>query len=236
MRARFLVFSSVATALLLAACAGDKPSGQEAPLSTTTSPTTTATTVFVDETGSVREVFDRYKRAILSSDGAAAVQLVTRGSLDHYERLRVMAMEAGPDEIRRSSISDRMMIGMLRLRLSRGTLAGMSGRDLCRHAVEQGWIGREGTLSSDIGEVHVSGTEAAAVAVVNGSPTPLRFQFLKEDGNWKFDLAALIRVVDATLPQVARQAGMSEDEFILESLELATGQPVTEAVWERPSA
>ena len=234
MRARFLFPSSVAVALLLAACAGDRPSGHEAPLSTTTSASTT--TVFFDETGSVRQVFDRYKAAILSSDGAAAVQLVTRGSLDHYERLRVMAMEAGPDEIRRSSISDRMMIGMLRLRVSRDTLAGMSGRDLCRHAVEQGWIGREGTLSSDIGEIHVSGDEAAAVAVVNGSPTPLRFRFLKEDASWKFDLAALIRVVDATLPQVARQAGMSEDEFILESLELATGQPVTEEVWEKPAA
>jgi hypothetical protein len=57
--------------------------------------------------------------------------------------------------------------------------------------VNQGWIGENSVLESDIGQAKVFGNDASAEYVMSGKPKPLKYRFTKEDGKWKVDLTTI---------------------------------------------
>jgi len=184
-----------------------------------------------DQNG-VRDCFAAYRAAILNQRGSEAVEKVNQATIDYYERVRGLALSAPEQEARSLPLYDRMMVLLMRHRVPPDLLRGMNGRELLAYGVNRGWIGKEDVMESDIGTVRVSGNQATAQFIKAGKPTPLKYSFTKEGGQWRIDLTALGPVVNQSLKMLVEQQGVSEDEFLLDILEAVSGTKPSPQIWQ----
>lgn len=184
----------------------------------------------------VAESFRTYKSAVLQSDGAAAAEVVTQESRDYFRSLADRALKADSAALHRVHISDRIYTLLLRHDVPLAELQRMSGADVVSHAIEQGWIGREGAEGLRLGNYRVEGEEASGTILrPDGSQTAFEIGFVKQAGRWRVDLVALMNLTRAAFDYSLQQSGMSEDAFVLALLEKVTGRPAAPTIWNPPS-
>jgi len=184
----------------------------------------------------VAESFRAYKQAVLQSDGAAAAQVVTQESRDYFRGLADRALTSDSAELHRVHLSDRIYSLLLRHDVPPAELQRMSGADVVSHAVEQGWIGREGAEGLRLGNYQVDGDAASGTILrPDGSATAFEIGFVKQDGRWRVDLVALMALTRAAFDYSQQQSGLDEDAFVLALLEKVTGRAVDPTIWNPPS-
>jgi len=131
----------------------------------------------------IRETFVAYKAAILQQRGETAVLLVNTRTIQYYAQMKGLALEAHEKDVRRLTPLNKIMVLTLRHRVPVAELKAMKPEELFTHAVNQGWIGKNSVLDSDIGIPQVFGSDASAEYIKSGKPTPLKYRFTKEDGS-----------------------------------------------------
>jgi len=183
----------------------------------------------------VKEAFLSYKAAILSGDGTAAADLVTRSSRDFYRKAADHALTLDKTGLERLHVLDRLTVMQLRHEMSRAQLESMDGRQIVAYAVDQGWIGRDSAASLQVGTFAVDGDNATAPVISNGQETPLLLHFAREDGGWRLDLVQMMELSRPAVQVAIRQTGMSEEEFILYALEAVSGRRPGPEIWNPPS-
>lgn len=179
----------------------------------------------------VRRTFLDYKEAILQQRGQSAVALVNRATLQYYARMKALAFEGREKEVRQLRPMNKLMVLSLRHRVAADTLRAMTPQDIFAHAVDQGWVGKNSVLDSDIGRLRVFGNDASGEYVRGGKPTPLKYRFTKEDGRWKLDLTALTPAADQAMSMLIKNQGMDEDTFIVSLIESVSGKKVVSSIW-----
>jgi len=179
----------------------------------------------------IRETFGRYKDALKARDGEAAADLVSAETLDYYEEMRQVAARAGPTEIRKHSLMNRLLITRMRIGIRLAALRKMTGREVFALGVEEGWSDAENTSRQELGEIKVDGDVANATQKTG---LPSSYDFHREQGQWKLDLGAVIASVNFAFKQAAKESGQTENEFLFALLESATGRRVTQAIWRKP--
>lgn len=182
----------------------------------------------------IRQAFLAYKAAILQQQGQSAVQLVNTATLQYYERMKALTLEGQEREVRQLTPAHKIMVLLLRHRVPVGDLRRMTPEELFIHAVNQGWIGKNGVLDSDIGQIRVFGNDASAEHVKNRKPTPLKYRFTKEDGKWKIDLTALMPMADQAMSMLIKTEGLDEDAFIISLIESISGKKILPTIWQPP--
>jgi hypothetical protein len=182
----------------------------------------------------IRQAFLTYKAAILQQQGQSAVPLVNRATLQYYERMKALALEGQEKEVRRLTPVNKVMVLILRHRVPVDDLRGMTPEEVFIHGVNQGWIGKDSVLDTDIGQPQVFGNDASAEYVKRGKPTPLKFRFTKEDGKWKLDLTALTPIADQAMTMLIKKEGLDEDTFIINIIESISGKKVLPTIWQPP--
>jgi hypothetical protein len=184
----------------------------------------------------VSATFEAYRAALLATDGEKAAEVVTQGSRDLYRHYANQALTLDHAALNRVHIADRLTIMLLRHSLERERLMQMSGAEIIAHAVTQGWISKEGTAGIRLGNYQVAGDLATGTLLrVDGSETPYKVEFLKEDGDWHLNLKKMLEFARIGIEYAVQQAGMSEDEFILTLLEYSTGRKPDPGIWNPPS-
>jgi hypothetical protein len=183
----------------------------------------------------IRQAFLAYKAAILQHQGESSVLLVNTATIQYYARMKALALEGQEKDVRQLTPAHKIMVLTLRHRIPVGALRGMTPEKVFIHAVNQGWIGKNGVLDSDIGQVQIFGNDASAEHVKNGKPTSLKYRFTKEDGNWKIDLTALMPLADQAMSMLIKKEGLDEDTFIISLIESISGKKVLPTIWQPPS-
>jgi hypothetical protein len=181
----------------------------------------------------VRATFDGYRQALLDGDGERAAGLVTAGTVEYFEETRRLALEAPEAELRDRSLVDQLQVLTMRQQVPARVLRSTDGQELFAYSVQEGLVATEELRDLGIGEVTVDGDRATAEALSGGEKVALlRWQFAREDGRWKIDVTSLFSFVKTALERSAEDAGMSTEELILRSLEIASGKPVPPDIWE----
>lgn len=186
---------------------------------------------FAGEPEAVAKSFGDYKSAILNQRGEVAVGLVTRRTIDEYQRYVDWALAADRKTMESLSFINRFQVFLLRHRVPADMLQQLDGRSAFVYAVDRDWIGKNGVIRSTLGTVEVANNRATADVLISGEKVPTRFQFTKEAGTWKFDLIQVIRDTDQALKAAARQKGMTEDDFMFSLIETVSGRRVEETIW-----
>lgn len=190
-----------------------------------------APSAYAGDAESVGRCFQDYRSAILDRRGEAAAGLVTTQTIGEYERYVGWALSADRATLESLSLINRFQVFLLRQRIPVETLKRLDGRSAFVYAVDRDWIGKDSVVRTTLGTVTVAGNRASAEVLVGGQRAPHRFQFSKENGSWRFDLVQLLPSTDQALKTVARQRGMSEDEFIFSLIESVSGRRVEPTIW-----
>jgi hypothetical protein len=184
------------------------------------------------EVESIRQTFLSYKAAILQRQGQSALSCVNRSTLQHYARMKALALEGQEKEIRQLTPLNKLIVLLIRHRVPVDDLRGMTSEELFIHGVNQGWIGKDSILDSDIGQLQVFGNDASAEYVMRGNPTQLKFRFTKEDGKWRIDLTALMSMADHAMSMMIKEEGLEEDTLIISVIELVSGKKAPPTIWQ----
>ena len=183
------------------------------------------------EINAVRGALNDYRSAILSTRGEAAADLVSAATLTYYGRMRELALFGDSASVRRESFTDRLMVLVIRHRVPAESLLDMTSRELFVYAVEAGMIGRESVQRLEFGRVRMAGDSAGVEIEQAGTPSGTFFPVVREQGDWRVDLARMSELVDAALVAVAKQQRMSEDALLLFLIGGPSGGAVRPTIW-----
>lgn len=184
------------------------------------------------EVEAVRACFEAYRQALLAADGKAALALVDRNTIDYFDQMVDLALYGEEATVRGQSSVNKIMVLSLRHRMSRERLLKATAESVFVHAVNEGWIGKNGVIAVELGTIRVRHDSATAAIMAQGKEAPVSFTFHKEPDGWRIDLAALMSLTDLAFKQLLAQLGKSEDEAIADLLEAVSGREVSPQVWQ----
>jgi hypothetical protein len=182
----------------------------------------------------IADVFERYRSHLLNSNGAAVPALLSPATISHYDGVSELARTAGPQEISSAPIMDRMMIARLRTDMPAEQLKTLTGAELLRYGVDNDMIDSSSVDGAELGDIRVENDRGYAEMISDSVPTGVDWEFARADRGWTLDLAASFPLIDDTLRQAARDAEMTEDEFVLMAVSMVSDNPVDASVFDRP--
>ena len=221
--------STASSALLLASCA----------YLVAGAPVASAQT---DDVAAIRDLFNRYKAALLSGDGATAARLVDTETFQYFEEIKGLTLTGTEDAVRQRPFVDRLLIVTMRHELPSAELESMNLEGLLKHAIDAGWIGKQSIMGLGIGEITVDGDQATAVAVTPTTAqaqgaqaaSELQYRFVREQGEWRFGFRSLVSSINQMISGLTKQMGTDQDALIFVLVEQLSGRKVLPEVWSMP--
>lgn len=179
----------------------------------------------------VRERFESYRTNLLNDNGNGAVEDVDSKTINYYSELLKLTKSADSSKIESLSIVDKMMVLILRLKVSKAEIVSFDGRSLFIYAVDNGMVGKGSVAKNTIGDINVNKNFAAAELLVNRKPSELYFEFYKEEGTWKLDITSLFPMANMLFEKLIADSEKSENDFLLPLIEAASGKKMSPEVW-----
>ncbi len=194
-----------------------------------------------DERPAVQESWDKLNAAWAAKDGPASVVLLNQATIGYYEGLRQHALNSGPDEVAGLSYTDRLMVGMIRIKVQPTYLRQLDASQLIMVGLRDGWMDNSaGGGVLQLGTITVEGDKARADLIANGQTAPFQYAFTKEDGVWKHDQTVMLDWVNKMTSEAMSRApgrsggGVDPDQAILMALSMKAGKKVGPEIWEKP--
>lgn len=184
------------------------------------------------EENQVRQVFDKYKKAILNDRGSEAVTCVDSSTIQYYSRMLDLARHADSATIENAGLFDKFMVLAIRQRTSREEIMRFDGRGLLQYAIESGMVGKNSVAGNSIGVVEIDRYFARGQLVANGETTDVYFDFNKENGQWKIDITSVFKISERVIRDMYLQSGQSENEYLLSLLEMVSGSKAGPEIWQ----
>lgn len=179
----------------------------------------------------VKKTFDDYKSAILNDKGEEAVEKVDTKTITYYGDILEKVKTADSLTIDKLSLMDKLMVLIIRHRISKEEIMTTNGKQLLVTAIKMGMVGKSSVMNNEVGAVKVNGNFATGELLVRGQKTPLSFEFNKENGAWKLDLTAVFPAGEAAFRQMVKQSGEPENAYLLSLIELTSGKEPGADVW-----
>ncbi len=179
----------------------------------------------------IQENFDAYKTAILSGDGATASQQIDKKTLNYYNDLLKNILSSDSTTVEALPILNKMLVLSIRAIIPKEDILKMDERQLFQRAVEEGMISKQGVESLALGEMAINLTDAKVQMLTQGQTAPLSFHFNKEGSDWKLDLTPIFDSSVDAVNQFIGDRGITEKEFIYNSIQQLTKKPVRDEIW-----
>lgn len=178
------------------------------------------------------DAFNSYKKAILAQDGESAAGWVTKSTIRQYDDYLKWAKTLSRDELKELSFINRFQVIIMKHRIPTEMLLAMDGRDAFVYAVDHDWIGKSGVVPMSAENFQISDNRAISDALHAGQMLPYKFQYIKEDGRWRYDLTIIMTISNEPLKQAAVKSGLTEDEFMMKLTEAISGKTVPDTIWD----
>lgn len=179
----------------------------------------------------VLESFENYKNAILTDQGEIASNFVDSRTMDYYTTILNKVKTADSTEVDSMGIIDKITVLSLRHRVEKKDLLNFSGKDLFVYAIDHGMVGKSNVMNAELGKVTTSGDFSKAEFVVNRQKTPFFFHFYFEENTWKIDITHLFSLGTVGMKKMIDDSEKDENEFIIQILEILTGNRPTNNIW-----
>lgn len=203
-------FAFLAPILSVVLACGGQGGSAESSRSVTTSDDHTAAAQ-----AAVRAAWDTYQVAVLDGDGAAAVDVLSKGTIDYYDELADAALHADHPALDQMPVLDVVTVLVARYEYPVDKLVGLNGRRFLELAIHDGLIDESTVAGLTFDQVEISGSTARLTT--SDTTQALRgVDMRKEGGRWKIHLVTLMREFGRSLDRSAARQGMSPSEAALE--------------------
>jgi hypothetical protein len=229
-RVRIVAGVLIVCVSLVGGCRGAaSPTTAASPAATTSEPADDAADI-----EAIRATFEEYRRHLIARNGAAVWDVVSPSTVDYYNELARLVATAGQDELASRPLVDRFTVARFRVDLPADQLAAMDGRAVLAHGVDQGYVDQSSVADARLGDVRIAGDRGFAPLAAGPQPSDVDFEFVRVGEDWKFDLAATMPHANAAFSEMARESGLTEDEFVFEMIEILSGERVDASIYNRP--
>ena len=201
------------------------------------SPVPTAPSRQAEADQQIREALQKIAAAVRQRDGVAATRVTSARTLNVYEECRSAALGASETELEALPQFHVLNVFQLRNRLGRSRLSKMSGRDVFAWIVEQGIIKPETLRGLEIESIELRDDLALATVRKDGKlADDGKFEFLREQGEWKINLsgASMLDAMERPLAAVRKKANKSKVELAAFLLEKQSGKRVPREILKGP--
>jgi hypothetical protein len=179
----------------------------------------------------VKAAFASYKTAIMTDQGETAVNFVDSRTLKYYGQMLDLVRQADSAQVDTLNIMDKLMVFSIRHRTPRADVLTFDARTLFVYAVKSGMVGKGSVANLELGEVSPEGKLAKAQIVAGGQPAPIYFHFYDENG-WKLDLTALFPMSQKLFQGMAKDSGLSTNQYLFSLLGLLTERKPGPEIWQ----
>jgi hypothetical protein len=176
--------------------------------------------------------FGNFQEFLKMRMGPEAAAIVSPRTIKYYGQVRVAALTASEEKLRRYSPADRVTILIMRVMIGKEALLGMTGKDLFAYVVQNKLIGYYLPTERIGAPEFKEGRATAPILDSEGKPTINSFEFSLHEGKWLFDFYRVVEAARARMPLALEVLGMTEDEFVDYVLEETTGETPNPNVWQ----
>jgi len=180
----------------------------------------------------VQITFEKYKEYILNDNGVEAINYLDSRTKKYYNDILKDVISADSNRIEKLSLMDKMMVLIIRQRVSKEEILSMNGEKLLIYAINNGMVGKNRASKNGLRKIYVNKNFAKAEMEASDKKNPIYFHFYKEDGIWKIDLTALFNISNQAMKMVVEQSNQSENEYLLYLIELVSKKAIIETIWQ----
>ena len=181
------------------------------------------------EAQQARRCFMNYQSATALEDMDTAVKLLdgtTRERILKYLEFALAGGGAIPDSPTPSL--DRICIELFRTVIPPEELENITEEEAIAFTLDHLFAGPEGFEQFRIGSIEVEDGHASAELFAGDAALPIDLVFTREKDAWRMNLASLFPLIETTYAAIARQRGMTTEEFITLYLDSAANAEVDE--------
>lgn len=182
-----------------------------------------------NEVGLIRKNFDSYKTFLYNGNGGEAANLVDSHTIKYYDDIIDLVKNADSLKVESLSLLDKIMVLIVRQRVSKENILNFDGKALLIHAINNGMIDKNSAGSLTIGDATVDKNSAKGQLIFNGTESPYFSNFYKENGQWKYDLTSSFSIGIPALQKLEKELG--ERGFINALLNAGNGNKLSQNVW-----
>lgn len=179
----------------------------------------------------VKACFQEYKSAILEDRGADAAEVVSKSTIEYYETMLGIALNADSAVVDGLGITDKVTVFTIRHKIPKSDVSDLDGKGFFIYAINTGMVGKNTVINIGIGTVNVDNNFATGQLVTSGQESPMYFQFEKENG-WKLDITSLFTASNTVLSQMVANSGMNQNDFLFQIMQSLTGRYPDESIWQ----
>lgn len=194
-------------------------------------PTTVTPPASAGEQSAAVAAWDEYKRAVLDADGAAAADVLSKGTLGYFGDLVDATLHADQARLDELSVADIMTVLLARYEFRYKTLSALDGRSFVALAIDNGLISEATVARQAFTRAELSG-EAGRLLAPDPEQLPPTLDLRKEAGRWKVHLVPLIASVSRMLDREASKTGASRSAYALSIVQ--RGRPQADDSLFRP--
>ncbi len=162
----------------------------------------------------VTTLFEDGRSALLKGDGAAVAGLLSRASLSRLEAIRSAARSGSAAPLTGFSPSEKLGVMGLRRHFTQADLRRLHTPELIGRALSGRWLRADALRDAELGPVALSGTRASAPVLVDGKPSLAHAEFVRESGQWRFDLTRTTATADTLLRVLIPLSGQPEEVYL----------------------
>lgn len=183
-----------------------------------------------NEEQEVRASFKELQSALISKNGATALNLLSSDTKDYYQMLsRIISTPMTKEALAKQNLTplNMFMVRHVKQSLPKNFWNNYKNQKtpdkLLKFAVEKGLGSRELTDDIRLGTVRISGNTATGALIKGSKALPLQMVFHKESGKWKVNLISMLEQVNSMAENFLNKAGLKIED--LEKLMLKNSAP-----------
>lgn len=155
----------------------------------------------------VRKNFESYSNALINGKGEEAVNYVDSHTLQYYNDIVEQARDADSLKVESLPLLDKIMVLLVRHRVTKEDLLKFDGKALFIYAINNGMIDKNGPTNLKLGTVTIEKDTAKGQISFKGVEYPVYLNFYKEIGQWKYDLTSSFAMGKTALQKYADEFG-----------------------------
>lgn len=179
----------------------------------------------------IREVFSAYKNAVNTKNGIATYSLINQSTIAFYQQVWDDCKKADSLTISKCPFEEKLWVLTTRHLIPQDLAKQLTAKELFAYLLRNKWIHKEDISQLEIGELEIEGSYAIAQMQYKGEDIPYFFQFEKENGSWKVNLISMLETAGRNVEAVIAAGSLSENKFIIESIEKISGKKTNKAIW-----
>lgn len=180
----------------------------------------------------IREVFTAYKEAVTHKDGITAYELINQKTISFYQQVWEECKKADSVTVSNYPFEEKLWVLTSRHLIPQDLAKQFTVKEVFCYLLRQNWIHKEDLSAMKIGDMEIDGNFAIAQMQYKGEDIPYFFQFVKEsNGHWKVNLIEMLETAGRNVEAIIAAGNLSEDKFIIESIEKISGKKTNKAIW-----